>query len=208
MAAEKQEHDQLHDEVASVLDERTLPGVRNNRQTVIAAANMLHYVGGYDDLARSLRTSAEERFGDQDETEGILTSDEVASKVVEAVREYGPLGRLARWLRAHPREFLVVSFRESRGDEDDGMFLAASQFGEEAPTETFEARAAAVREWLTAAFSTADRPTVPLIDDSDVRDLLDRLEDVNVNVMAGGAIYGSEPTLDEAVGAALAGAGA
>lgn len=206
--------DEAVEAASSELRLHTRPGVFNNRQAVEAAAELLSEVGGYDDIATSLRTSAAERFPDEDSHEGILTSAEAARAVVDAALPLipSPLGRLERFLRKHPRELVIVSFRPPREAtvvnheqsevKPPGEFFFSSQFGEEAPAATFEARRDEIRAWvLESVLGKVD--VVSDVDDDAVRDLLTRLDDVNSAVFAGGAIYGADPTLAESIHIAL-----
>lgn len=180
------------------------PAPTNDRQAVEFAAWLLvtEAGGGYNDLAQRLRTSAEDRFPDQDPHQRV-TSRDIAGCVLEAALPHLPLARLEKFLREHPREAAIVSFRPGP-DAGEGKFLFSAQFGEEAPRATLEARAEAVREWVDELGLDSGDSLVDTVDDTAVRALLDRLEDVNAGgVLAGGAIYGIDGRLDVAVDEAL-----
>lgn len=106
------------------------------------------------------------------------------------------LDRVAAFLRRHPREALVIAYKPPR-DDGPGDFLVACEFGEEMPEAAGEARRAAVRDVLEEA----------LPPHADVDDLVVAIEkaiaDVNLDVLAAGAIYGAEDTIDAALDVAL-----
>lgn len=184
------------EDAASELRLHTLPGATNDRQAVLRAAELLHDVGGYETIANSLRTSAAERFPDADEHEGVLTSDEAARAVIDAALPHlpaGALGRLEKFLRKYPKELAVLSFRPSKTAGVPGEFFFSCHMGEEMPEATLDARTEIVREWWVNHVCGAD--VKGDIGQDDVKALLDALEELDANVMAGGAVYGADPAL-------------
>lgn len=129
------------------------------------------------------------------------------------------IDRLAKFLSDHPREAAIVSYRPPRepdpqvaeeGEEPaaptPGMFMFASHFGEEAPEPTLDARQQAIAEWANGALKPLEEGVgFESIDVShaSVTRLLDALRDVDANVMAGGAIYGLDESLEVSIGQGL-----
>lgn len=135
---------------------------------------------------------------------GWEPTDKLLDRVLEVFMANDAVAQLQAWLEKHPQvPFLIVKFKGKSGD-----FVTGAEFGEEAPDMAREARKDTIAEWarqhgenLVERVAHGNDEAVAALTD----DLYERLQSIDANVMAGGAVHGAGDTVAEAIKTAIGG---